>query len=157
MKLCAIETKELEDKVLTRFAENQNDELLEDLSDYVINSQKEIERLKDTIDNDNNVIKNQDLEIERLEKRNKEIYEGFMATTEELCEATKEIERLNSIINRIKSIYSSLCFSAPENNYIFIEKLGKVLQELKGSDKAIPPDIIGTNGEDGELFDYGDR
>ena len=40
MKLCAIETKELEDKLLTRFAENQNDELLEDLSDYVINSQK---------------------------------------------------------------------------------------------------------------------
>ena len=49
MKLCAIETKELEDKVLTRFAENQNDELLEDLSDYVINSQKEIERLNNII------------------------------------------------------------------------------------------------------------
>lgn len=47
----------------------------------------------------------------------------------------KEIERLNIIINRIKSIYSSLCFSAPENNYIFIEQLGEVLQELKGSDK----------------------
>ena len=50
MKLCAIETKELEDKVLTRFAENQNDELLEDLSDYIINSQKEIERLNIIID-----------------------------------------------------------------------------------------------------------
>ena len=47
----------------------------------------------------------------------------------------KEIERLNNIINRIKSIYSSLCFSAPENDYIFIEQLGEVLQELKGSDK----------------------
>lgn len=32
-------------------------------------------------------------EVERLENRNKEIYEGFMATTEELCEATKEIEK----------------------------------------------------------------
>lgn len=50
-----------------------------------------------------------------------------------LCE---EIERLNIIINRIKSIYSSLCFSAPENNYIFIEQLGEILQELKGSDKV---------------------
>ena len=48
----------------------------------------------------------------------------------------KEIEKLNIIINRIKSIYSSLCFSAPENNYIFIEQLGEVLQELKGSDKV---------------------
>ncbi|MBR4260652.1 MAG: hypothetical protein IKQ33_01695 [Clostridia bacterium] len=49
MKLCAIEPKELEEKILTRFAENQNDELLEDLSDYVINSQKEIVRLNDII------------------------------------------------------------------------------------------------------------
>lgn len=37
-----------------------------------------------------------------LEKRNKEIYEGFMATTEELCEATKEIERLNNIIKEVR-------------------------------------------------------
>lgn len=50
MKLCAIETKELEEKILTKFAENQNDELLEDLSDYVINSQKEIERLKEELE-----------------------------------------------------------------------------------------------------------
>lgn len=49
MKLCAIDPKELEEKILTRFAENQNDELLEDLSDYVINSQKEIERLNKRI------------------------------------------------------------------------------------------------------------
>ena len=54
---------------------------------------------------------------------------------EEINEKDDEIERLNNIINRIKSIYSSLCFSAPENNYIFIEQLGEVLQELKGSDK----------------------
>lgn len=40
-------------------------------------------------------------EIERLEKRNKEIYEGFMATTEELCEATKEIERLKDLIKAL--------------------------------------------------------
>ena len=55
----------------------------------------------------------------------------------------KEIERLNNIINEaleeqkdiineIKSIYQSLCFSAPENYYIFIEQLGEV---LKGVDK----------------------
>jgi len=49
VKLCAIDPKELEEKILTRFAENQNDELLEDLSDYVINSQKEIERLNKRI------------------------------------------------------------------------------------------------------------
>ncbi len=27
----------------------------------------------------------------------------------------------------------------------------------KGNVKAIPPEVIGTNGEDGGLFDYGDK
>jgi len=49
-------------------------------------------------------------------------------------EQKQEIERLNNIINRIKSIYNSLCFSAPENDFIFIEQLGEVLQELKGGE-----------------------
>lgn len=55
----------------------------------------------------------------------------FNAVERDNRELRKKIDRLNIIINRIKSIYSSLCFSAPENNYIFIEKLGEVLQELK--------------------------
>ena len=42
-----------------------------------------------------------------------------------------EIERLDNAINRIESIYNSLCFSAPENRYIFINELGEFLQELK--------------------------
>ena len=50
MKLCAVELKELEEKLLARFADNQNDELLEDLSDYLINSQKEIERLNNKLE-----------------------------------------------------------------------------------------------------------
>ena len=58
MKLCAIEPKELEEKLLIRFADNQNDELLEDLSDYLINSQKEIERL-------NNIINELEKELDR--------------------------------------------------------------------------------------------
>ena len=48
-----------------------------------------------------------DKEIERLKKRNKEIYEGFMTTTEELCEATKEIERLNNIIKEVREYIKS--------------------------------------------------
>lgn len=46
----------------------------------------------------------------------------------------QEIKRLNNIIREIESIYQSLCFSSPENSYVFIEQLGEVLQELKGSD-----------------------
>ncbi|MBO7712741.1 MAG: hypothetical protein J6S85_04465 [Methanobrevibacter sp.] len=41
----------------------------------------------------------------------------------------KEIERLNNIIKEVRSIYQSLCFSAPENDYIFIEQLGKILDK----------------------------
>ena len=54
-----------------------------------------------------------------------------------------EIERLNNIINRIKSIYQSLCFSAPENDYVFIEQLGEVLQELKGSNDPSFEEMVG--------------
>ena len=78
----------------------------------------------------------------KLEKEKEELFEDNRKVKAELWlykdndeYMNKEIERLNNIINRIESIYSSLCFSAPENNYIFIEELGEVLQELKGSDK----------------------
>lgn len=47
----------------------------------------------------------------------------------------KEIEILNNIIERINSIYKSMQFSAPENQYIFINQLGEVLEELKGSEE----------------------
>lgn len=40
------------------------------------------------------------------------------------------VERLNDLenkIDKIKDIYTSMQFSAPENMYIFIEKLGNIL------------------------------
>ena len=46
-------------------------------------------------------------EIERLNKRNKEIYEGFMATTKELTEYAEEIERLNNIIKEVREYIES--------------------------------------------------
>ena len=94
-------------------------------------------------------------EVERLEKRNKEIYEGFMATTEELCEATKEIERLNNIINELEQWLKSEIKRIEElqnpakskikpygeeyNNYTLIigayDNVLDKLDELKGVDK----------------------
>ena len=85
-------------------------EYSKDFLKHLLNEKyKEIERL-------NNIIKNIEEErcklhnanellenaIDTLRKRNEEIYEGFMATTEELCEATKEIERLNNIIKEVR-------------------------------------------------------
>lgn len=64
-----------------------------DLTDNAVNQIAEI--IKEPI-------KARDKEIEILNKRNKEIYEGFIATTEELCEATKEIERLKKELQEEK-------------------------------------------------------
>ena len=90
MKLCAIETKELEDKVLTRFTENQNDELLEDLSDYVINSQKEIERLNNIINELEKYLDN--LHWFRLGKKDENgNMEYFYASISNFYEDTKSI------------------------------------------------------------------
>lgn len=41
----------------------------------------------------------------------------------------KEIERLKEKIVRIKDVYTSMQFSAPENMYIFIEQLGEILDK----------------------------
>jgi geranylgeranyl pyrophosphate synthase len=64
------------------------------------------------------IIDEKDKEIERLNKRNKEIYGGFMTTTEELCEATKEIERLNNIIKEARE-YHDNCI----NNLLDLDKI----------------------------------
>lgn len=134
MKLCAIDPKELEEKILTRFAENQNDELLEDLSDYVINSQKEIERLNKELEEKEAIlggVQQLEAEIERLNKRNKEIYEGFMATQEELKEYAEENERLHSIIKEVREYIESYL-----PNYDFDKtNLKKLLQILDKENK----------------------
>ena len=70
----------------------------------------------------------------------------------------EENKRLNNIINELeKYIISQMqeqetLKETKAPTYIFCK-----LQELKGSNGAIPPEVIGTNGEDGGLFDYGDR
>lgn len=61
-------------------------------------------------------LRNKDKEIERLN--------NIIKRLEELLEEQKDI------INKIKSIHQSLCFSAPENYYIFIEQLDEVLKEV---------------------------
>lgn len=68
-------------------------------------------------------LRNKDKEIERLNNIIKRL-EEFIEKEIELTEEQKDI------ISKIKSIYQSLCFSAPENYYIFIEQLGEVLKEV---------------------------
>ena len=40
---------------------------------------------------------------------------------------------------------------------VLVDDLKDKIEELKRNNEAIPPEVIGTNGEDGGLFDYGDR
>ena len=43
----------------------------------------------------------------------------------------EDIERLKESISRIKKVYTSMQFSAPENMYIFIDQLGLILDEVE--------------------------
>ena len=71
-----------------------------------------------------------------LEKRNKEIYEGFMVTTQELCEVTKEIERLNNIIKDIKSQLDYLeTYSSKEDVFEDMKRRLDRIESIIGSDK----------------------
>lgn len=40
----------------------------------------------------------------------------------------KKIKKYEEILNRLKVIYTSMQFSAPENMYIFIEQMGDLLE-----------------------------
>lgn len=73
--------------------------------------------------------------LEVPEYETKDIIQYFNNKEKFLIKQIDEIERLNNSIERINSIYRSMQFSAPENQYIFINKLGEVLKELKGDDK----------------------
>ena len=64
------------------------------MKETILKQDKEIEQLKD-------VIKNKHLkEIERLNKRIKELEEGFKATTEDLCEESTKIEKAIEYIEK---------------------------------------------------------
>jgi len=77
----------------------------------------------------------------------------------------KEIERLNNIINELEKwleeqlmyFYENNAQGGFSTNVEDLEIVKDKLQELKGNNLAIPPEVIGTNGVDGGLFDYGDR
>lgn len=99
---------------------------------------------------------------EILKAKDDEILELF-----KMCnEKDKEIERLNNIIKEVREYIEE-----NQEEHRFTDRGGFTYTEghfLRDSDtlleildkenvKAIPPEVIGTNGEDGGLFDYGDK
>ena len=102
--------------------------------------------------------KEQQQEIERLKEELKytiPIVEHNKTITKHL----KEIERLKSIIKEVRENIEkySITYEHEVEPYKVVES--EVLLEIldKENMKAIPPEVIGTNGEDGCLFDYGDK
>ena len=59
------------------------------------------------------------------------VYIPFEEHYEMLKEEVKEKVRLKESISRIKDVYTSMQFSAPENMYIFIEQLGEILDKVE--------------------------
>lgn len=41
------------------------------------------------------------------------------------------INKQKEVLNRLKVVYTSMQFSAPENMYIFIEQMGDLLEEIE--------------------------
>lgn len=113
----------------------QNNEV-SNLLDYITNLEKSNARLKEENKELTEKIEFYQRKTQRLEKRNKEIYEGFMVTTQELCDKSKEIERLNNIFDeleqytndRIEYCYGSGCLLEEFNIY---NDYNELIQELK--------------------------
>ena len=98
---------------------------------------KEIELLKTIFKDSPDILEplnKIDKEIERLNKRNKEIYEGFMTTTKELTEYAEEIERLNNIINELEN-YIRARVDDDNTCSICSVMIDDLLNILEGSDK----------------------
>lgn len=81
-------------------------------------------------------IRKQDKEIERLNKRIKELEEGFKATTKDLCEESTKIEKAIDYINKRKQEREKASKYAYDiRNDDFIKYCNIELDILKGSDK----------------------
>ena len=46
-------------------------------------------------------------------------------------ELVLKLEKQEEVLNRLKVVYTSMQFSAPENMYIFIEQMGDLLEEIE--------------------------
>ena len=46
-------------------------------------------------------------------------------------ELEDKINKQKEVLNRLKVVYTSMQFSAPENIYIFIEQMGDLLEEIE--------------------------
>lgn len=60
-----------------------------------------------------------------LEKEESKILKDYISNLQDRIDKQKEV------LNRLKVVYTSMQFSAPENIYIFIEQMGDLLEEIK--------------------------
>ena len=98
---------------------------------------EQILELSDELEEQERHIKEAELEIERLNKRIKELEEGFKATTEDLCEESTKIEKAIEYIEE----HQTKEYWADEEQLDYVDiyldegEIIKVIKILKGSDK----------------------
>ena len=88
-------------------------------------------------------------EIERLNKRNKEIYEEFMATTKELTEYAEENERLRDLCEKYEEEHRTT-FEEWKKTVNIINELKKFLEEERKKDRQRSDYNYGVSN----AFDY---
>ena len=82
------------------------------------------------------MLDNKLLIMEELKQVQASIFNGEVKSIMLFIENQQQkLDKYKNNIERIQSIYTSMQFSAPENMYVFIDQLGEILEELKGSDK----------------------
>ena len=75
-------------------------------------------------------------------------FSDYILATKDISDLEVEIERLNNIIEKLEQENAVLKTQVVnKDEYSYGIRSGAI----------IPPEAIGTNGEDGGLFDYGDR
>lgn len=107
---------------------------------------KEIERLKE------------ELQIEKA--TNKELESIGTELENKLYEEQDKNKKLNNRIDKaIESVQKHYdnSYSTDDVNDIGSGTYDNLMEILKGSNGVIPPEVIGTNGEDGGMFDCEDR
>ena len=74
---------------------------------------------------------NKDKQIKDLKERNDKLKNQYQLQETKLYSLEYKYNKQKEVLNRLKVVYTSMQFSAPENMYVFIEQMGDLLEEIE--------------------------
>ena len=77
-----------------------------------------------------NKLEENHFKIIQLEEENRNILNSYNGIKKDYIKLTRENNKYKEVLNRLKVVYTSMQFSAPENMYTFIEQMGDLLEEI---------------------------